>query len=85
LVIGALIVRINAVEADPLVAKIARRDLPYVPRPRKPPSAPVGLGEIQHQRLYRKQKAPSLTQPAREGGRLQAAPSVAGPDPIPLP
>ena len=82
---GALIVRINAVAADPQVAKIARLDLQYVPRPRKPPSAPVGVGEIQHQQLHPKPKAPSLIQPAREGERPQAAPSVAGPDPIPLP
>ena len=82
---GALIVRINAVAADPQVAKIARQELPYVPRPRKPPSAPAGVGEIQHQQLHPKPKAPSLIQPAREGERPQAAPSVAGPDPIPLP
>jgi hypothetical protein len=82
---GALIVKINAVAADPQVAKIARLDLPYVRRPRKPPSAPVGVGEIQHQQLHPKPKAPSLIQPAREGERPQAAPSVAGPDPIPLP
>ena len=82
---GALIVRINAVAADPRVAKNAPRDLLYVPRPRKPPSAPVGVGEIPHQQRHRKAKALSLIQPEREGGRPQAAPSVAGPDPIPLP
>ena len=81
----ALIVRFNAVAADPQVAKIARRELPYVPRPRKPPSAPVGVGEIQDQQLHPKQKVPSLIQPERDGERPQAAPSVAGPDPIPLP
>ena len=59
------------------------RDLLYVPRPRKPPSAPVGVGEIQHQQRHRKAKAFPLIQPEREGGRPQAAPSVAGPDPIP--